>query len=293
MKENIVLDSFMRIGDKVVVNWNDTSEGWASRPLIPENDTVGTVIGFTRYQTAMDRSNCRRLKPGIYEHNGGCCVLWEDGTSSTNVSAHDISFLSPILKQERKSDDYKRFKDLFELPSFVQDLPELMYKVGNVVLLKDDYWENDEVIITGVDYLKCHDTCNDGITPYPIYHIRSLTNNRGSTAIRADDISMIISDGNYVAWETDKSKLKFKGLADELAFYQSLGKMNQVRNPNSGNYQWTVPEINKAMHAYEIHAAGNSHAMFGSTPFPIAYKIDEDLPDLIKRVHQKWISDSN
>ena len=106
------------------------------------------------------------------------------------------------------------------------------YKLGNVVKLGTRFNLRNlgAARIARVDYLKADEFCDDDATPYPIYVIECDELRGAQTYVNGNDIASIISPGNYVYWETDKTKLNFKDLRDEVGFYKSIGKINQVKN---------------------------------------------------------------
>lgn len=284
MSKNIILNCFMKIGDRVKMNWTDTSDGWDTRERKP-NGTCGVVVGFHEYFVYYDVSNANGKKFGKYRCNGNPYVLWDDGESEI-VSPHDICFEDPYYVHPVVDSEYCK---LFQTEAFVEDLPTLPLMVGNHLLLGGERfnqhtnvsWFNQPMVIVGIDWNHVGTKCNDGITDYPIYRITPTDGTGGQTNVRFEDIvSCDPTSGNYWAWLNDKSKLSFRDLQDEVSFYKSLGKVIQVRNPATGNYGWQLEQVTEAIKAGTVDLLSSSGSLFGSTPFPVAYKVDEDLGDL-------------
>lgn len=292
MSENIILNKLIQIGDRVQVNWTDTSSGWRPRPDIPENGVQGTVIGFDRYTISRDRFDFSVPKSGIYSYNGMPLVKWDNGHYS-KTSSHDICFVDPQLKEVRQANQV--YCDTFETGYYIGPLPESKYQIGNKVLF---LWANTNKInkgtIESIDY-----TDSEGSNIY--YQIRIIETDwtdheveGGCTLMNENDIISLLDDGNYQRWDRgEKNMLVFKDLAEECAFFRSLNKIRQVKNPATDNYDWDVTDIDKGIREGNIHLAGQSGGLFGSSVFPIAYVMDDDLEDLKNRVREKWIADNN
>lgn len=284
MSKNIILDCFMKIGDRVEMNWTDTSEGWDTRQRKP-NGTRGTVVGFHEYFRYYDISEARGKRCGKYRGNGSPYVLWDDGTSEI-VSGHDICFEDRFYVHPNIESDYCK---LFKMEAFVDELPALPYMVGNHLLLGGERfssqdgnsWFSRPMVIVAIEWYHLGTKCDDGITDYPVYCVRSANGEGGQTNVSLADIeSGDPTSGNYWAWLNDKSRLAFRDLKEEVAFYMSLGKIKQVRNPATGDYGWQLEQVSEAIKAGTVDLLASSGSLFGSSPFPVAYKVDEDLGDL-------------
>lgn len=283
MSKNIILNCFMKIGDRVKMNWTDTSEGWDTQKRKP-NGTCGVVVGFHEYFQYYDVSTAEGKKFGKYRCNGAPYVLWDDGDSES-VSPHDICFEDPFYIHPVVDSEYCK---LFQTEAFVEDLPELLLMVGNSLWLKESVdpieqtgFRGQEMVIVRIDYHHHGVKCVDGVTPYPIYQVRPKNGSGGSTNVRLSEIYKYDpKSGNYWAWLNDKSRLTFRNLEEEVSFYKSLGKVKQMKNPRSGDYGWMLDEVVEAIKAGTVDCLVRSPGLFGSTPFPTAYKVDEDINDL-------------
>jgi hypothetical protein len=284
MSKNIILNCFMRIGDRVKMNWTDTSEGWDTQKRKP-NGTCGVVVGFHEYFQYYDVSTAQGKKFGKYRCNGAAYVLWDDGESEM-VSAHDICFEDPFYVHPEVDSIYCK---IFNAEAFVEDLPELLLMVGNSLWLKESVdpieqtgFRGQEMVIVSIDYRQHGVKCDDGVTPYPIYQVRPKNGSGGSTNVRLSEIHKCDpKSGNYWAWLNDKTKLTFDsssldGMEEEIRFYESLGKITQVKNPITGDYSWSEDQARSAVDQKAIHIWRKAYV----GDFIQAYKIDEDLEDL-------------
>ena len=299
--EKVILSRYLYIGDRIAMEASDESRSYNTDSVkgIPDG-TQGTVVGFYRYKQAYGPDERYLLKgpnmgiPGIYEGNGATYVLWDNGIAN-RPSLHDVVFVDKALNEIRRKDS--EYHKAFEVMVKISDLPKLPYMIGNIVLLKPgtiSFGENGRYVrINRIDYLKAKDFCNDGVTPFPIYGICPADATGPSTSVRADDIERLINPGNYWRWENDqRDKLVFKDLQEEAGFYSSLGFSEQLRNPATDNYRWTLEEAVDVIEAGNADVIKDSGSWFGSTPFPTLYKY-HDLPDLSRRLREETLKGFN
>ena len=188
------------------------------------------------------------------------------------VNPSDIHNVTDSSKHGRA--DSAKFAELFDAHMFLRPLPDLPFWPGDLVQTAGDFPENNFAFVTRIDYHRTTDMCDDGFTPYPIYTIQptmdmgpsmnvrdhssaaSLLNSGVSesamthlqkvavTRARDDEkrenvfIVGLVKRGNYWAWYNDKSQLAFDSLEEEIRFHISLGHAVEVRNPESGIYNW-------------------------------------------------------
>lgn len=290
--ENVYATKLLRIGDEVVMNMDEEARGWG-RKGVPDG-TKGTVVGFFEYHTTRHMNSGK--KPGIYRGNGAAVVEWETGEVDTHGS--DIAIDKHILDKRREDTVYN---DVFDREVRQYDLPKFDYMVGNKVAYT---WKPDprhargepqrEIgVITSIDFDEIVERRTGQLLDSKVWgHKRVIhvdIEGGGSTRICHAEIEELIEKGNYWAWENDKSQLKFKDLNHEATFYATLGKRRQVRSPRSGNFKWTLDDAVAAVRRGEIDGLGTSGSFFGSKPFPVTYKMDDDLADLSARLRAKTV----
>lgn len=289
-QEAVILTSFLHIGDRVRMQMSADTKAF-QKEEVPDG-TEGTVVGFYRYLTAYGPNDSwMKYQPGIYEGNGVEIIQWDNGISS-RPSCHDIVFVDESLKPIRQQD--VAYREAFETKVRIADLPKLPYMVGNIIRVDNSRSLNDTGLaeICRIDYLKHADKCSDNATPYPIYGIKPVDADGPTTSINQDDIIGLVEKGNYWAWENDKSKLRFKDIQEEAAFYASLGMFEYLRCPSTGNYRWPINEAIKAIHEGQGDVIKMTGGLFGSSPFPALYKFI-DLPDLSRRLRAATIDGFN
>lgn len=288
--EQVYQTKLLRIGDEVVMNMDKEARGWG-REGVPDG-TKGVVVGFFEYYTTKHLN--QRGKPGIYRGNGAATVMWETGEVDTHGS--DIAMPKHILDERRKDEVWN---DAFEKEVRQYDLPKFDYMVGNKVAFtrSSDRFGNPERheigVITFIDFDDMIERRTGRLLDsrkwaYDNY-IHVDLEGGGSTRIAHSEITQLIEQGNYWAWENDKSQLSFTDLNHEVMFYASLGKRYQVRSPRSGDYKWTLDDAVEAVRRGDIDGLGSSGSFFGSEPFPIAWRFDDELADLAARTRAKTV----
>lgn len=290
--ENVYSTKLLRIGDEVVMNMDKEARGHGREGVA--DGTKGTVMGFFEYYTTK-HLNMRGV-PGIYRGNGAAVVLWETGEVDTHGS--DIAMPKHIVEARRNDDVYN---EAFDKQIKQYDLPPFDYMVGNKIAYT---WKHDsrngrytpqrEIgTITNIDFDDIIERRTGRLLPMAKWHTDRIIHvdleGGGSTRVSVAEIEELIEKGNYWAWENDKSQLSFKDLQAELGFYTSLGKRYQVRSPRSGDYKWILDDAVEAVRRGDIDGLGNSGSFFGSTPFPVAYKLEEDMAELAARCRAETV----
>lgn len=245
MNDNrIILEEFTRIGDRVIASYTekDTRESNQIDRNVP-NGTLGTIVGYVECINYYDVNDYPNPPIGKYRSNGIPYIKWDNGYSNSS-SVHYVCFENDIdgkIKKQRSDDS--EYRSAFNTITRIDDLPETKYKLGNVVLLKQgtNYWSGKIAVINRVNCYTCGEFCNDGITPYPIYHV--TFEDGTSASFNDNDISELVSLGNYWAWQNDRTKLVFKDICEEISFHYSVGVLKQVRNEHSLLYSFTLQEV--------------------------------------------------
>lgn len=285
--KHIILGKFTRLGDRVVMQMDKEARA-CGRPG-PQDGTLGTVVGITRYKISHGHN---ALYPdtnpvtGIYEGNGAIYVKWDNGEAET-VSCHDICFVDEKLNELRQQDT--AYNEAFDTEVKVSDLPKLPYIEGATVILHT----GETVSIKKIDYPI--DTSYDPTKK--IYYVNILSGQyvAASAYVSDEDIKKVLSHGNYFEWYYgDKANLKFKDISEEVHFYQTIGKLVQVRNSKTGYYTFTVKEFLEAIKKGEGHAVRMSGGLFGATPEPTLWKfVGEGFEDLIQRCKEEILKGFN
>lgn len=284
--QNIILACFTKIGDRVQMNVNKEDRLWSGKSdkLVP-NGTLGTIVGYYERTEYQDITTYPWKEPGKYRGNGNPYVLWDNGESDC-PSLHNICFAD---EAENHTHDVRAkdmaYREIFDTTVRVGDLPNTKYWKGAVVKMVRNIFNTpiNEVVIKNIDYHQVGEFCNDGVTPMPIYDVCPVGEIGISTRVSDNDIDILICNGNYWAWQNDKSQLSFKDLQEELAFYMSIGKLREVKNKRTKTYGWTLDELLEDVQSEEIDGIRMSYGLFGAPSRPVGMKFEPGFEELAKR----------
>ena len=278
-----------RINDRVAVDFTNNEEdlGWTPK-LKQYIGKTGIVVGYYNYNIAIgyDEGNSG-YQPGIYSNNGAPIIKWDDGGEEETFSLHHLDF--PEIDENRKEERYDPvYRAEFEKKTFLRPLPKLPYMIGMVVETKTKYWD-EPAIITRIDFNNINiETC-DG-SEYPRYTIRGISRQTGSVSVVANDIIRVVDKGNYWAWFNDITKLSFKTIYEEVAFYDSLVKTEQIKNVKTNGYDWFISDALEEIKNGNIDYIKSNPGFFGSPRTISAHKFI-GMDELAIRVREKILSD--
>lgn len=288
--ETYVLDSYIRIGDRVAVLIDAETRAWCSKQYqqLPDGKE-GVVIGINRYVKYVNRNRVFIDKAGEYQGNGIAVVKWDIGGNDA-MSAHHIGPVDQSVLESRKTD--MAYREAFDTDTYVGPLPILPYWEGDIIRTKEPVLRAhnegfNDLIITSIDYYQLGRFCNDGVTPMPIYDVRLAgIADSPMTRIRGEDITMLVERGNY--WKLEHNEpLEFENIQDKLHFYDSIGETQQVRNPRTGYYVWSIDEAAEAIKAKTVDYCVIQHCLFGTPPRLAAYVIPNH-PDLAEEARSSF-----
>lgn len=270
--EKLILSSHARIGDRVTMQMDDESRGWAGKGEEP-NGTEGVIIGFHRYISYTSRNEVRKDKPsGKYEGNSVPIVKWDNGRTQI-ISPHYIAIPKEIYNERRGSSSYK---EAFDTPLYLGPLPSLPFYEDDVLELKESIFNDSYLVrVRRIDYNNVDTFCTDNVTPYPIYTVSPVDHSGPTTSIRESDVGRIEKRGLYWMWENDKENIKFDSLKEEANFYRSIGYAEEMRNPKSGNYAWSIEEAEEALRNKTIASISVSNNFFSHGSRPVCYTYPE------------------
>lgn len=237
---HVVLNQFLRPGDEVIVQPGDD----ANYEDLPPEGTRCFVVGHHIYDRYISRKDQWMRRPhGVYRCFGAVIVQYEtevEGrfgkehkTVYRHVSPHHLVMADQSIDLQATRRDTHEWK-MQETGVRISDLPELPVMEGDKIRLTSERqkgrFPNDEARVEGIDYTWGH-------------HIFRITPEEGgwTTNVSAEDFELV-ERGNYYWYEKDKSKLQFKDLKEKASFYTSIGEREQLRNPASGDYSWSLKE---------------------------------------------------
>lgn len=274
--DRIILSRNCGPGDVVCMAVPSNDEGWNVRPV--ENGTVGEVIGFTMYEDSVAPIHNFGRKPGVYLVNGAPIIRWSSAEKPDFISVgnpHDLVHLNPSKAKARRN---KVWQDTFERRDYLRELPQLPYCELDTVFYKED---GEQYYIRSISYHDIDNARNDG-SPWPIYDLTA--EGRGSFSVTAYEIQLV-SRGNLWKWQNDKSSLSFASLQEEIAFHIAIGLYQQIRCPDTKNYEWPKESVGKYAREGLIDVVQVKSGFFGAASIAVAHKFSDE--DLSKRCNAK------
>ncbi|MCA9357402.1 hypothetical protein H6784_04195 [Candidatus Nomurabacteria bacterium] len=270
----MTLTELLRIGDKVVFKVSPDNRQWADTYSNVPDGTVGVVCGF--YDAVMYESRVQVLanEPGVYHRKGAVSVWLADGRivpggySVEMVDKEEEKRRDALYRDERGI--FCRNKDQVRLG----DLPPTTFWEGDKVRVRfPSEAEVQEMTIQGIDYHQMHEKRCDG-SPYPFYRVGFQD---GRSIAAEESWIELIERGNV--WKYyHQEPLAFDSLKDESVFFTMIGRTEEVRNPETDNYRWTLDQALKAIKEGLGHGFTNWMIPFSNNQRISVIKfLDEDL----------------
>lgn len=268
-----MLSDYLTIGDNVVFNIDPDRRYWTNEYDDIPDGTIGVVCGINDtvvYQERAPVYSSRR--PGIYHCKGGVSVLLPNGRIVMGDGCADL------IDTKEKDRRIAALRDERCIPeahhTYLGDLPETKF------------WEQDRVrvvypqdgtalegIVSRIDYYHMHQRCSNG-SAYPFY---AFEREEGGQSYAAEAWMELIERGNVWKYYNARAT-KFADLDEEASFYRMLGKAEEVPNPASGLYVWTIDEALKAVKAGDAHGFSVENGFFGSgAHISVVRFLDESL----------------
>ncbi len=291
--DSITLTQFIEINDKVVVNVSAESRSYA---VYPPNGLPGTVVGFNQYDHVHDRL-CKG-KTGIYSKRGAPLVRFEDRTGRF-FSASDLAFVEPGLKEARMAARAARggyeTDEEYSTDTWLRELPETAIWEGdtvNVLLPNrkgfggpyEDSATSAVLKVTSIDYGKENDDLYP--TRFNVHGTYANGASTGTIFVQAKDL-VLVDRGNL--WRHhNNTPLVFKDILDEIKFANMMHKVEEIRNPESQLYTWTLVQAVTAIRQGVADALGVHHGLFGSGPTTRVSRFEDR--ELGERVRAKTLA---
>ncbi len=252
-----MISDLVRVGDVVSIKIPKENREWGYNPCA--DGTLATVLGFSTISYA--RVNGCGVPPGVYWNKSWCKVKLHDESGKEYVeNSGRFTLVDP--------DDYSEREAAWRAdggPSIghgehdrIGDLPETAF------------WEDDQIeckrfpdlhYVTGINYEWMGDTRNDG-SPMPIYRV-SPTLEGGSYVSLGDEDLKLVKRGNVYKY-FHHYHIEFKNLEEEATFFNRLGHVHEVRNPETGVYSWTRDQALAALRSGLGHGINVRDGLFGS-----------------------------
>ena len=283
-RKTIVLDRFLRIGDRVVMQMDKEARSWG-RKGVPDG-TAGTVIGFHRYESYVPRIGGFGKKPGRYMCNGGVVVHWDNDECDT-PDAGDLRWEKNHRDLDRVRRADKVWNEAFEINQFMEPLPELPFWEHDIVRdktgrLKMGNRDDNLLRISTIEYHHLNDKRDDG-SPMPIYNVEAPEGRSGYTWTNTEDLELV-ERGNVWKWfNGERAAIKWKDLKEEATFHRSLGLASEIRNPRTMYYTWDQEDVINGLQCNLIDAPAVMNGFFGAGPTVHCYRFhDRELGERVR-----------
>lgn len=291
-----MLTDLFQIDDRVVLHVSKEARKWVD---YPPNGREGVVMGF--YNTEIPSPfSCGYRKPGIYCNRGIPLIRWLDTNtceySSYIVLADETIYNERLEKARKVADDTKSIISEVANPSvWFCELPDLPFMEGDTVYVEDSWMDNGDNPyreefsgeITRIDYYAAHTkrVRSDG-SEWPYYDVKRPMG--GTSSYNTYNLTLVKRGNLYHYYKGDKSKITFTDLKDEVAFNSMIGKCEQLRNPATGLYKWTLEEVLAAIEKGTVDTMRHGSIMPGlPEPSLSAYRLDDR--DLAGRVRAETL----
>lgn len=272
-----------RMYDRVVISLDREARDWRGAK-VPPNGTQATIVGIE--SSVQWRGRCWEFgrAPGKYIVNNGAFRLRFDDGTGIIMNTYDFEHLNPVVMSLRQ----KRRRSLGDDPptdTLMEPLPELPFcEMDRVAFVRSDELEEETGTIGRINYDYIGKFCTDGVTPMPMFQVNM--EGGGTTSLRPESISLI-ERGNV--WRhTNGWPLRFKDIKEETAFHSAMGWDEQVRCPQTGNYDWVnVTNVIAAVRNDTVDCLKMTGGFFGAPNMHAAIRFRDR--DLGKRVQAMFL----
>jgi hypothetical protein len=275
-------ESLFRLGDEVTVTIPAENREWCYNTC--PDGTKATIVAFEDQYHYYRRSDARLRKPGIYKNTYPIFLL-ENGQRYVNTCGRIT--LTDEIDQERRILEWKSLPaDQRESMTYHDSLPDTPFWEGDKVILKgqeaitpvtdsfrgpqyragheinsqNDLQTSSELTVSIVEYI---DYPKFGTEDDPRYRLYSGQNHRIPFSVSAAQLELF-QRGNIWRYYNNEELLPFRSLREEVDFYSKwiYGQLEELKNPNTDNYAWTVDEILQAIEQGYAHGIKGLYGVF-------------------------------
>lgn len=263
-------NELLEIGDEVVFNVDRETRDWTKTYDNVPDGTKGVVCRIHDAIIYQGRTQVYGREPGVYHAKGGTTILLPDGRlipGNYNVTMTDHA------EQKRRDALKRNERGVFQ---------ETCIRLGD--LPPTPFWEEDkvlvhrpngdvELIVKGISYHRLHERNEDGsrCNAYEVHHVE------GWQTCASADIMELIERGNVWKYHHDEA-LSFETLKEEAAFFTAIGRTEEVRNPETELYGWTLEQALQAIKDGTGHCFTNDMIPFANVrSISVKRFLDEDL----------------
>lgn len=279
----MTLDELLEIGDEVVFKVDPQTRNWTNTYDNVPDGTKGVVCRIHDAIMYYGRTLVFVYAPGVYHKKGGTTILLPDGrlipgNYSVTMTDQVEQKRRDALKRDERGVFQEKYTRLGDLP------PTPFWEEDKVLVHRHD--GDMEFVVKHIRYHQLHERNDDGSScnAYEVHHAKGW-----QTGASADTMELI-EHGNVWKYHHGES-LSFKTLEEEAAFFTTIGRTEEVRNPKSGLYHWTLEQALQAIRDGIGHGFTHGIIPFANVPkISVKRFLDEDLG---RRVADKTLKGFN
>lgn len=255
------------IGDIVTINILDENWDWGYRPFKNQKGTKGIFKGYS--EIFYGRTQSFGKKPGVYENK--CWIKVE--------AEGKIEYLSHCHIDGAKYEDGNFLRELPETPFWEDDIVRDIKTKKEFKVVRIEYKVNYEIANTGI-------ACN--------LNIFVLSDDFGSgweQGYRENELELVSRGKIWKYYHNEP--IEFSDIKEEGNFYKRIGECEDVRNPATNNYVWTLEEVLQAIKDGIVDAFYMSSGIFGTKSRICAIKLkNEDVGNRLRKFTlENWNKD--
>lgn len=271
-----------RMYDRVVISLDKETRDWRGAK-VPPNGTQATIVGIE--SSVQWRGRCWEYgrAPGKYLVNNGAFRLRFDDGKGIIMNTYDFDHLDEGLMAKRQ-DERRSLGDDPPTDTWMEPLPELPFCEMDRVSFVRFEDEEQTGTIGRINYDYIGQFCTDDVTPMPMFQVNM--DGGGSSSFRPEELKLI-ERGNV--WRhTNGQPLRFKDIKEETSFHSAMGWDEQVRCPQTGNYDWVnVSNVLEGIRNDIVDCLKMTGSFFGAPSMHAAIRFRDR--ELGKRVQAKFL----
>jgi len=266
----MTLNELLEIGDEVVFKVDPETRRWTNTYKDVPDGTKGVVCRIHDAIMYYGRTRVLVHAPGVYHTKGGVTILLPDGRL---VPGNYSVTMTDQVEQKRRDVLKRNERGVFkETYTRLGDLPPTPFWEEDKVLVRRHDGDT-ELVVKNINYRQLHERNEDGsrCNAYEVHH------SEGWQTGASEDTMELVERGNV--WKYHHGEpLSFKTLAEEAAFFTTIGRTEEVRNPESELYHWTLEQALQAIKNGIGHGFTNGIIPFANKrSISVKRFLDEDL----------------
>jgi hypothetical protein len=237
----MALGQLLQVGDTVIINIPDDNWSWGYHPVERQSGIEAKITGFGEIH--YHRHQTYGKEPGVYTNHSWVTL---DILGEKTISSSFIDLKDKMEYDSRCASRNIREFDTNQKP--IRPLPETKFWEGDIVKLNrsvgyPEYLHN-ECYVRQVNYqdLKCKRI--DG-SPMPEYDIAVVGGCGAYVGVNESSLELVRRGNIWKYYNGEQPS--FADLREQAEFFYMIGKMEEIANPATGSYAWTLNEALQAI----------------------------------------------